>query len=344
MSFIINSPRYPTAINYWGDGSDGDVTISADTTIASNTGNDDDSIAEKHYSSLTIDAGDTLSFEDRVKMAIIYVDGDCTINGTLKIDYMGASGADAGDLLLYRYKAAATSSGTHSSLLPAGDDLDGGAGIEEYKSEATTGAGGAGSVGIGNGSDGGTAAEATGGGGGGSGQCNGATAGNGGAGTAYSGGSGGAGTVYAPCSAAGTPNGSATAGAGGTITAFCGANRAGVAGAGHPSGTTKLGAGVSVIAASTGGGAGVLFLCVKGDLTIGAAGIVSADGGISDETNASVYAAGGGSAGGGRVFALHAGTITNNGTIRANGGVSPAEDGPGGDGGAGVVTIDQVTK
>jgi hypothetical protein len=331
-----------SAINYWGDQSDGAVTISTNTTIASNTGNDDDSIAEKHYSSLTINAGDTLSFEDRVKMAIIYVDGDCTINGTLKIDYMGASGADAGGLLLYRYKAAATSSGTHSSLLPAGDDLDGGAGIEEYKSDATAGAGGAGSAGAGPGNVGGTATLAPGGGGGGGAQCVG-NGGAGAAGTAYSGGSAGAGNAYAPCTTGNAA--AANAGTGGAGTA-CSPGRSSMGGAGHLPGANGLGSGVTVTAASQGGGGGVLILCVKGALTIGASGIISSDGAQSAYSNAGVAESGGGSAGGGRVIALYAGTLTNNGTIRANGGVSVDQGTglPGGNGGAGVVTIDQVTR
>ena len=44
----------------------------------------------KQYSSIVIDAGDTVTVQNRCKGLIIYCQGDCTINGTLTMTAKGA--------------------------------------------------------------------------------------------------------------------------------------------------------------------------------------------------------------------------------------------------------------
>ena len=73
--------------NYLGDGSDGDVTISSNTelTVLNKSGSYDGDMIVKNYTSLTIDSGITLQPDQACRGMLIYVQGDCTINGTLRI-------------------------------------------------------------------------------------------------------------------------------------------------------------------------------------------------------------------------------------------------------------------
>ena len=59
----------------------------ADVTYPSTT--DGDAIV-KQYSSITIDAGDTVTVQNRCKGLILYCQGDCTIDGTLTMTAKGA--------------------------------------------------------------------------------------------------------------------------------------------------------------------------------------------------------------------------------------------------------------
>ena len=73
--------------NYLGDGSDGDVTISSNTelTVLNTDGDYDGDMIVKNYTSLTIDSGITLQPDQSCRGMLVYVQGDCTINGTLRV-------------------------------------------------------------------------------------------------------------------------------------------------------------------------------------------------------------------------------------------------------------------
>ena len=72
---------------YYGDGRDGDVTISSNTSIT----------GLKRYNNLTINAGQTLTSSATTSASlIIQVKGTLTINGTISMDAKGGRGTDGG--------------------------------------------------------------------------------------------------------------------------------------------------------------------------------------------------------------------------------------------------------
>jgi hypothetical protein len=72
---------------YYGDGSDGDVTISSNTNLSE----------VKRYNNLTINSGQTLSMSAGSHSSlIIQVKDTLTINGTISMDGKGAAGSDGG--------------------------------------------------------------------------------------------------------------------------------------------------------------------------------------------------------------------------------------------------------
>ena len=109
-------------------------------------------------------------------------------------------------------------------------------------------------------------------------------------------------------------------------------------GAGNPGGK-----GFSAASDGQDGTGGLLVIIVKGAVTLNAGAVIDADGMPGGNVAAGQqYAAGGGS-GGGHVSIITLGTLTNSGTIRANGGAGGAggaQGTVGGSGGAGQV----VTK
>jgi hypothetical protein len=74
--------------NFFGYGSLGDVTYSASTTLVNSAS--DSGIFESHYASLTVNSSVTLNLQNRSRAWIIYVQGDCTINGSITMS-TGAS-------------------------------------------------------------------------------------------------------------------------------------------------------------------------------------------------------------------------------------------------------------
>jgi hypothetical protein len=110
--------------NYFGDGSDGAVTISSNTNLVvpNKNGSYNGDYVVKQYSTLTIDNGVTLTTDQPCKGMLIYVSGNCTINGTLSMRGRGAA-ADPDAVLSangIRYPVA-PSSGSYSGSLAAAD-------------------------------------------------------------------------------------------------------------------------------------------------------------------------------------------------------------------------------
>lgn len=315
--------------NYFGSGADGTVTISANTTVGDAT-NDNDFVIMQ-YDTLTIDATRNLTTQARKRCLLVYVKNHCTINGTL---HMNAKGASAAGTVINLYKfdqsSQTFSSETGNQAVLAQTN---------YSTPAAGSGGGAGGSG-GNGTAGtaGTGGGTGGGGGGGGGGAIGA-GGAGAAGTAYSGGAGGGGGGYSGGGTAGTA-GAANGGAGGAA----GTCAAGFAAGGGAGSTAGAGSGTTGNAATAGTG-GTLYLLVGGNLTIGAAGVVSANGSAGGgSTGGNNYNTGGGGSGGGKVGALYAGTLSNSGTVQASGGSGGTASGAssgnwtGGAGGAGSVS------
>ena len=80
-------------LNYFGDSSDGAVTTSGNVThtVLNKVGSYDGDMVIKQYSALTISAGHTMTVDQPCRGMFIYVDGDCTINGTLSMTNKGAA-------------------------------------------------------------------------------------------------------------------------------------------------------------------------------------------------------------------------------------------------------------
>lgn len=341
--FIAVTPSYGYRIgikkfghNYFGTGNDGVVTISSNTNLTSTTDGD---FVIKEYDTLTVNSGVTLTTSNRCKGLIIYVKNNCTVNGTITMTDRGPN-------------LASPSEGIFS---PRHVDASGVKGlITDYSTPATGAAGGGDTAVVGNGNAGSAGASGgTGGGGGGAGGLGGVgqfgigKAGS--AGTCFGGGAGGgAGGIDRTTNTGNTGTaGGSNGGAGGNAgTNVFGSSTSDTSsgGAGNNGGTSSATAGTSATAGSDGVG-GSLYLIVGGNLTIGAAGVISANGSASGSATGNgtgVSSTGGGSAGG-KVVVLYAGTLSNSGTVQANGGAAGAATGSlfnrtGGAGGAGTVT------
>jgi len=292
--------------NFFGDGSDGAATISSNTDLTSTT---DGEFVIKQYTSLTVNSGIQLSVSNRCKGLIIYVQGACTLNGTISMSGKGPNLTSADNGLIYRYYP--DSAGVRGL-------------IAEFLSVATGGSGGIGVSSNANGGAGGTQTNGTGGGGAGARRTSGTSA-NGASGTCYAGGSGsGAANGASSVSPTGAGPGGDAAGTSGT---------GGHGGTGNPGGA---GSGSGGQTGTTGNG-GFLLLIVGGNLTIGASGGLRANG-VAALSSISANVGGGGS-GGGRIGCFYAGTLSNSGTLTATGGAGGVgKNSDGGAGGAGSVT------
>jgi hypothetical protein len=111
--------------NYFGDGSDGAVTISTNINWETSTGEHDTGVVIKNFTSLTIDAGTVVTAAHRAKAMLVYVTGDCTINGELSMSKRGAIGS-APNLLAYSEDLSAD---VWQNLLSGGTTLTVNAGL-----------------------------------------------------------------------------------------------------------------------------------------------------------------------------------------------------------------------
>ena len=353
--------------NYFGDGSDGDVTTSGDLTytVANKNGSYDGDMVVMQYSQFTVSANDTVTVDQPCRGLFIYVTGNCTVNGTISMEVKGpladptASGGsdsaavNASGLQLPMFVtggstplAAATFAGCGNAAVAvvangptsgsgiifsiARDGAAGGSGVSSggNGTNATGGQGVAGTTGA--------AAISTGGGGGGAGASRGGTiaAGDGNKGSCFGGGAGGGGSFPA--------NGTHT---GGTGVVYGGAGGAGSSNVGKGAGGGAGNPGGAGDDAGSSGGTGIgglIWLVVGGDLTFGSSGSLDVSPASSSITGGNGHngdlanAAGGGSSGGGAIMMLYKGTLTDNtsGTIQAvAGGTSNMKGGVGGTGG-----------
>lgn len=328
------------ASNYFGTGADGNTTISTNTSLISTLDSD---MVVKNYGDLTVNASVTLTTSNRCKGLLLYVKGNLVVNGTISMSTRGASvnptsaGVSATGLRIIRLKSGSTETLAASDVAGCGSAATTAEAFQAAISSngkiytiARTGASGGaavtdsggGGVAGNQGSDGTTGQSGGGSSGGARYFCG--PSGRGGNGTCFSGGPGGGGcnNIVTAGVTAGNDNG----GAGGD-TANTGATGSG---AGNPAGTAAPG-GVTGDA----GTGGLLIIIVSGNVTIGAAGVISANGNLGGNAQAS-----GGSSGGGNILTLYAGTLSNSGTIQANGGPNPGSNGA--RGGNGSVQTDSI--
>jgi hypothetical protein len=356
---------YIPGTNYFGDDSDGALTTSGNVThtVLSKNGSYDGDMLVKNYTDLTINAGHTLTVDQPCRGMLIFVSGDCVINGTLSMKEKGAKGNPASSggsdsnavqsagIQLCFQTATGSTSFTNADTNFNGCGTTARTAIANFGNPSSNGdtvtvvrVGGAGGAGTQPGANvGGTITDGTGGGASGGGYAGGSGGGAGTAGTCFSGGSGGGGGN------GGTGNAGTTfGGAGGSGSSGHNAWTGG--GAGNPRNSGSYHGSYSGGTIVTGGGlGGLIYLIVKGDLTIGAAGKITAEGGqgthMSNGSGASYggdYSSAGGGGGGGRTIVAYGGTLSNSGSITAAGGTSPniskPNGGAGGTGGAGVST------
>jgi hypothetical protein len=322
-SFTEHTP----GLYYFGDNSDGPLNLTGSITnvrtfVSRSFASTQDGVPiVKNFSSLFISRSVVVSPTLRCRGMLIFVDGDATISGSLRMTGRGAkfTGSDASFTTInppylgdYWSTQLFPSASYLSRVFAVG--APGGAG-------SATSPGIAGPAGILGRSGGGGA-------GGGLGGTFPGSGGSGAAGTSFSGGSGGGGGNAAPTTPRDGGAGRNFGGAGGT-SAYSG-------GAGNPNGP----AGTSPGGEGTGG---LLILIVRGNLKIGPNGSIAANGitGMTGGTP-SPGACGGGGSGGGILYVYYGGTLTNNGTVTANGGSGGSGAVVGGAGGAGTAIISKL--
>ena len=333
---------------YSGSGVDGAATISTNTnlTVPNKVGSYDGDMVVKQYTSLTIDAGATLTVDQPNRGLFVMVTGNCTINGTLSMTARGGNGnpttsgasdssaVSATGLRLPIIKsgstetlAAADFAGTGSSAVAAVASFPAISGDGKiYTVGRTGGAGGLGKTIPPPHADlpkrpgtSGVATLSSGGGGSGGGYSEGPALwiGAGAAGSVFSGGPGGGGSYASSGGMTVAGDGVAYGGAGGQGGGTAVYNIMS-GGAGNPGGASPT------QDARMDGTGGLLILIVGGNLTIGGSGSIQANGvnggtGIANPAPHTSYGGGGGS-GGGKLLTLHGGTLSNSGTITSTGG------------------------
>lgn len=270
----------------FGDGSDGVVTISGNTSLTS----------DMYYSTLTVNSAVTLSTAGYR----VFCSGTATPNGAISVNGGAAGNGGNGGAAGGTAGAAGAAGGGTAEL---------GAGAVGIIGRV----GGVGSCGTSAGANGNPGTAATG------------MGGNGGAGGASGNGCGGiAGTAGAASTEVIKKLHRLSAYQfwvnAGAFTLIQGGSGGGSGGSG-PSGGIALGGGGS---GGGGGGGGCLYLCAN-TITVGAAGTITSNGGVGGNGgNAAGGGQGGGGAGGGGggggLVMLGYATLTNSGTISANGG------------------------
>jgi hypothetical protein len=305
----------------------GNQTISANTSWGNST-NDARNLLVLVDGNLTINSGCTLTAAARKRGMFIWVNGDCTINGTISMTSRGAVATGQRLLLL--------SSGGNNYEIPA----VGGAGAPQKFTDGGTGYSGTSGVDTG----------ACGGGGGGAFMkyISSAHSGAGGNGTSYSGGaaSGGCAVDTSSTSSADAPNDGGAGTNGYAQTTYAPAARQAGGGAGNPGGSGATASGGSASSGSSGTG-GLLVLYVTGTLTFGASGILTsvgsaggnASGDAEDET------CGGGGSGGGHIDIFYK-TLSGSASYDVSGGAGGVAGGSGGrsNGGAGGAGSTRATE
>lgn len=355
QNYMISEGGWAGLDNYFGDGSDGSLNTNGNNTftVENKNGSYDGDMVVKQYTSLTVNAGHTLTPDQPCRGMIIYVRGDCVVNGKISMTGRGAA-ADP------TTAGASDNAAVPTAGIQYGIKMTGGTDTLSMANGATfAGCGNAARNAVanqisGSGSDytihtiprsnnngsnrpsvasndtkedpahirGGNAQYGTSacGGGGAGGQAYEQTDGQGGAGgnsTCFTGGSGGGGAAgggAAPSAHRGG-NASANGGQGGTGGDHIenGGRPKGTGGAGNPGGSDGS-VGTNGNNDAGGGTGGLLFLIVKGNLTIGSSGSIQANGKRGGDSSATTdNSSMGGGSGGGHIMIMCGGNINGGG-------------------------------
>ena len=303
-SYINRTPGF----GYFGDGSTGNGNFSSSVQISSslNSSTDGNPII-LNFKSLFISQSLLFSPISRCKGMLIFVDGDCTVSGTISMTAKGANTTPQ-DCRFYPINPPYMGYYWTDVIFPT---------AQYYSPVWDIGSNG-GSAGPVNqkGANGSSAGTGYSGGGGAGGSNTTNTGSSGGYGISFSGGSGGGGRGSTAAGAS-TVNGGA-GGAGGT-----GAG----GGAGNPGGSPNGGQGTG----------GLLILIVKGNLYIGPSGSIQSNGSNGGSAT-SASCSGGGGSGGGIVYVYYANNLFSSSirpAITVTGGIGGAGSGSGFNGGYG---------
>lgn len=316
---------------FFGGGVDGALNTSGNVTLAVTT--EDVSSVVKRYSSITINAGHTLTVDKRCQGLFLFCEGNVVINGTIGMSSKSALVDNGAGYVITKIAKLMQGELTdaNAKAIVFGPGGAGGAGAPQpgYYFSPYIVHGGLGSRGFwfGGGRGGGGA-----GGLGGSFSGSIGVGGNGGD-TGYDANvnTGGAGsTTYA------TPGGNGSNGSGGGGGAVSTSSRYGGNGGSSAAGSGAGGGGGAGDSASgsvgqdgIGWGGGLVCIIARGNVTIGATGQILANGanggnggngGATGGNYDGFGGHGGGGNGGGCVYVLHKGTLTNSGAIQVNGG------------------------
>jgi hypothetical protein len=313
-SFTEHTP----GLYYFGDNSDGPLNLTGSianvrTFVSRSFASTQDGPAViKNFSSLFISRSVVVSPTNRCRGMLIFVDGDATISGSLRMNGRGASAVGA-DASFTTINPPYLGDYWSTQLFPSAS----------YLSRVFA----VGAAGSGYGTDGVTGTNGRSGGGGGGSSYGAPTAGSGATGTSFSGGSGGGGSninVVSGTSASGNggAGGNGATGPGGT----------GGGGAGNPGGTPNGGVGTG----------GLLILIVRGNLRIGPNGSITSNGSNGGNASSPTQGGGGGGSGGGVLYVYYGGTLTNNGTVTASGGTRGTGGNVAGNGGAGTAILSKL--
>jgi hypothetical protein len=369
--------------NYFGDGSDGALNTSGNVTytVSNKSGSYDGDTVVLQYSSLTVNTGHILTVDQPCRGLVIYVNGNCTINGTISMTSKGgksdptlSGGSDSSTVsplgLRWIFKTPTPNGDSLTispdlysgcgnllrsvagSATPISDGTIMGISRDGYGQPSRPGGDSGGFNGVswtftnpfivGSGSGGGGASLQ-----------NGApypgTAGEGGLGGCFSGGAGG-GAAGGPPFPGPLPGGENYGGAGGA--AYVGTSYApayGAGGVGNPPGANGGGTPSPVTSYGTGVG-GMIVLIVGGTLTLGASASIQAKGIRGQTVNPPVYyGKPGGASGGGNIMIVA--KSFSGATAGSYVGADPTSkidaDGgsgnPGGNGGNGGILLAEVT-
>ena len=360
QNYMISEGGWSGLDNYYGDGSDGALNTTGNNTftVQSKNGSYDGDMVVKQYTTLTVNANHTLTPDQPCRGMLIYVKGDCVVNGKISMTARGAAadptvagGSDnaAVQSTGLRYGIRMTG-GTDSLSMASGATFSGcGNAARNAVANQMSGLGsdytvhtvprsslnGAnrpsvssngtlenpGDIRGGNAQYGSSAC----GGGGAGGQAYETSDGQGGYGgnsTCFTGGSGGGGAAGGGAAPSGHRGGGASGngGEGGTGGNHheSGGRPTGTGGAGNPGGSDgSIGTHGNNDAGD--GTGGLLFLIVKGNLTIGSSGSIQANGTRGgDSTATNDNSSMGGGSGGGHIMIMCGGQINGGSIIAGN--------------------------
>ena len=77
-----------SALTWYGTGADGDFLSTASVSY---TTTNDQEVLVKNYKNFTLNVGHTVTVSNRCKGLLIYIGGDCVINGTLTMTGKGSN-------------------------------------------------------------------------------------------------------------------------------------------------------------------------------------------------------------------------------------------------------------